>query len=469
MIKFAVNRRGCGTFAYLLSFTLLLGLASCSNDTLLGFSAQPEQDKLVAFYDTIPVYSETVQVDSIYSRSALSYLGKFTDPFFGTSTCDFLAQLYCPYGLNFPDDVQRIDSAFLYMKYDKWFGDSTTLMHVNVYELGKPLSWEQPYYTNMNPSSYLVGKKLLGSTTFTTGDMYSTAAMRKSDTYSTYIKVPIDVSLGNRFLNDLRDPIKSAFFASPKAFRNYFNGIYVTCDFGNGSIAYIDHSELELCYGTTKESSTMQGLRDSFVVEAKYFPVNKEVKQVNRFVHTDLTRSFNPMNPTDSLNYIFTPAGLYTRVTVPESIFKNLSGKTINSLKLKLNATQLSTWKYGMTPPPSLLLIRESDAKDFFTKFDTEDKLYSFLADYDSDNKCYTFNLSYYAQKMVRELADSTSTSFEPFTKMLLIPVSAVENEDKAVVRLDQLLTPSAVKIKGWNHPVSSMKLEVVYSKGKHN
>ncbi len=468
MIRFAVKRKGMGAFAYLMSFSLIVALASCSGDDELSFPFQPEQDKIVAYYDTISVFSETVVVDSIYSRSSISYLGKFSDPFFGTTICDFMAQLYCPYGTTFPDDVQRIDSAFLYMKYDGWFGDSATLLHTKVYELGMPLSWEQPYYTNLNPAQYLVGAKVLGSTSFTTGDMYTPAADRKYTTYSTYIKVPIDVSLGNRFLNDSRNPAKSAFFTDPKAFRDYFNGIYVTCDFGNGSIAYIDHSELELCYGTTKVSNT-SGLKDSFVVEAKYFPVNKEVKLVNRFEHPDLRRSFNPTDPADSLNYIYTPAGLYTRITVPDSIFRNLGGNTINALKLKLNATQLSSWEYGMNPPTSLLLIRESDAQTFFRKNVTEDKLYSFLAEYNSSTKSYSFNLSYYAQKMVRELNDSTSTTFEPFTKMLLIPVIPIKNKDGATIRLNQQLTPAAVKIKAWNHPTMNMKLEVVYSKGKQN
>ncbi len=477
MTRFVVERCGISGLTPVFRFhvrtfivlvALAAGISSCSNDELLGLSVQPGQDRIEAFYDTVSVFSETKRIDSIYSRSAISYLGEFTDPFFGTSTCDFMAQLFCPYNLSFPDDVQRIDSAFLYMTYDSWFGDSTTLMHVNVYELGRPLSWEQAYFTNQDPSAYLTGSTLLGSASFTTGDMYSTAAERREDTYSTYIKVPINLALANRFLNDSRDPLKSSFFKSPRAFRNYFNGIYVSCDFGNGSIAYINHSELELCYGTTLESK-LTGLKDSFVVQAKYFPVNKEVKLVNRFEHKDLTRSFNPFNPSDSLNYIYTPAGLYTRVKVPESLFRNLNGKTVNALTLRLNATQLDTWKFGMSPPTSLLLIRESDAMDFFKRYETEDKLYSFLAEYDSDQKCYTFNLSYYAQKMVRELADSTSTTFEPFTDMLLIPVTEVINGDDATVRLDQSLTPSAVKIKGWNHPSSSMKLEVVYSKGKHN
>lgn len=462
-------RKTVRTLAYLMSFSLIVSLASCSGDDALTFPFQPDQDRISVDYAIYPVVSETVVVDSVYSRNTLAYLGKFTDPFFGTTVCDFLAQLYCPYNLSFPDDVMRIDSAFLYMKYESWYGDSTALMHVKVYELGKPLESQKDYYTNLNVAEYLAGGRLIGSTSFTTGDMYTPAAERNYATYSTYIKVPIDVSLGNRFLNDTRDPVKKAAFSTPKAFREYFNGIYVTCDFGNGTIANIDHSELELCYGTTKESNTMEGLRDSFVVEARYFPVNSEVRQVNRFEHPDLRRSFDPTDPADSLNYIYTPAGLYTRITIPDSLFRNLSGHTINTLRLKLDATQLSSWKYGMKPPYTLLLVRESDAKTFFKNNSLDDRMYSFLADYSSGSRGYTFNLSYYAQKMVRELSDSTSTSFEPYTNMVLIPVKAVRNTDGATVRYEQLMTPAVVKIKGSNHPTSNMKLEVVYSKGKHN
>lgn len=452
-----------------LAFTLLTALTGCTDEGALGHSLQPGQDGISVDYDTVSVFSETVVVDSMLSRSSAAYLGEFTDPFFGTTSCDFLAQLYCPYNQAFPDDVVQIDSAFLYLYYDSWFGDSTTMMHVSVYELDQPLQRNVPYYTNIDVKPYIQQARTLGKISFTAGDMYSTDSMKLLDSYQTVVKVPIDVNLGNRFLRDSRDPVKAAFFKTPEAFTQYFNGLYVDCDFGNGSITYVNHTELELCYGTTLESSTMEGLRDSFVLGASYFPITKEVRQVNRFSHPDLRHYVNPFNPADSLNYVFSPAGLYTRITLPNQLFTELNGNAINAMTLNISATQLDEATYGMAPPSTMLLIRESDATDFFTRFEVSDNTYSFLADYDKSDECYDFNLSYYAQKMVRAMADSTSTTFEPYTSMLLIPVTVVTSNDGDEVRIEPLLTPSAVKIKGWNHPTASMKLELVYTKGKVN
>ncbi|MDP4276925.1 MAG: DUF4270 domain-containing protein [Bacteroidota bacterium] len=444
-------------------------LFSCSDDNLIGESLQPGQDKISLFYDTVHVQSKTVKVDSILYRSSTAYLGEFTDPHFGTSKCDFMAQLYCPYNFTFPDDVKHIDSAYLYLYYTKWFGDSTALMHVKVYELNNPLTVGQSYYTNLNTASYCDKTKLLGQVAFTTGDMYSSDSVRALSTYYTVVKVPLKLSLGNRFLSDyLTNPSD---FATPGNFRNFFNGIYVSCDFGNGAIAYVTHSELELSYGTTLYSSTMSGLRDSFVIKSSYFPVTKEVKQVNRFSHPDLSKYLNPDDAADSLNYIYSPAGLFTRVTIPSSVFTTLSGKSVNSMKLRVNAAQLDNSTYGMAPPTKMLLIRESDALTFFSRFEMNDDENSFLATYDDDNECYDFDLSKYGQKMVRNL-DKTASSdetFTPFTTMLMIPVTVITSDDGDQVRIEQLLSPSAVKVRAWNHPDQPMKLELVYSKGKLN
>lgn len=452
---------------YLCGLLLFTALYSCDENNTIGGSIQPDQDRISIFYDTVHVISQTVIIDSMLYRSSSAYLGEFTDPFFGTTKPDFLAQLYCPRLFAFPDDVKRIDSAYLYIYYGDWFGDSTTMMHINVYELNKPLQIGQSYYTNINPSQYCDKSGLLGQIAFTAGDMYATDSIKALSTYQTLIKVPISLSLGNRFLRDSRT--NPSYFASPDKFTQYFNGLYITSDYGNGSILYISHSEIEFCYGTYLYSNTSGGLRDSFVIGASYFPVTKEVKQINRFEHPDLSYYLNPADVSDSLNYVFSPAGMYTRVTIPDRVFSKLSGASVNSMRLKVLATQFDKSEYGMSPPDNMLLIRESEARSFFSRFEMNDELNSFLAEYDSDNECYEFNLSYYAQKMVRELDDPDSTSFSTFNSMLMIPVTIVESADGDQVRLEQLLTPSAVKVRGAKHPSMPMKLELIYSKGKIN
>ncbi len=440
---------------------------SCEDGNIIGGSIQPDQDKISVYYDTVHVVSSTVLVDSMLYRSSSAYLGEFTDKYFGTTKPDFLAQLYCPYRFSFPDDVKRIDSSYLYINYEDWFGDSTALMHMNVYEMNKPMVPDKAYYTNINPVYYCDKSKFLGSASFTAGDMYSSDSVKNLDNYETVIKVPITTELGNRFLRDYRkNPEK---FASPTAFADYFNGLYVTTNYGNGSILNIKHCELELCYGTYLYSKNSGGLRDSFVIGASYFTVNKEVRQVNRFEHNDLTSYINPNDKSDSLNYVFSPGGLYTKVSIPSKVIDKLAGSSVNSMRLKINATQLDESKYGMTPPTKMLLIRESDSRNFFSRFEMNDGLYSFLAEYDTDDKTYTFDLSYYAQKMVRKHDDPESTTFVPFYDMLMIPVTVVESADGTEIRLEQSLTPCAVKVRGAKHQTSPMKLEMVYSKGKIN
>jgi len=452
----------CGLFA-------IAALFSCTDGNTIGSSIQPSEDKIAVSYDTVHVKTETVFVDSVYLRNSVATLGEFTDPVFGTTKSDYMAQLYCARNFSFPDDVRQIDSAFIYFYYNNWFGDSTAIHHLNVYELTSPLNSKTTYYSNTDPNKYCDRTRLLAQASFTTGDLYTSDSVKALSNYSPSIRIPIDPALGQRFLNDSRT--NPEYFSTPDNFLNYFKGIYVTTDYGNGSILYITHSEVELCYDTKLYSKTT-GYRDSLVIGGSYFPITKEVKQINRTEHPDL-RNYISTSTSDSLNYIFAPGGLFTKVTIPERIFtKNtgvLSGKSISSLRLKVLATQLdaSNSTYAMKPPEALLLIDKSKAKTFFSEFDLNDGVYSFLAIYNSTDKNYVFNLSNYAQKMISEMDNAGSTTFKPFSEMLLIPVSIVKNSDGNQVRINHVMTPSAVKIRGGNHPNKPMKLEVVYTKSK--
>jgi len=444
-------------------------LFSCVDNNTIGSSMQPGQDVVNISFDTVRVQTETVLQDSVYLRNSLAVLGEFTDPTYGTVKSDFMAQLYCPYNFKFPDDVTTIDSAYMYLYYDSWFGDSTTVHHMNVWYLDKsPLDASFSYGSTTNPNEFTSKSKLLASGTFTTGDFMTTDSAKALSTYSAAIRLPLNMDLCKQFLADNKSNPSS--FAKPSVFNKYFNGIYVTTDYGNGSLLYVTHSEIEMLYNTFLYSNASnKELRDSLVIGGSYFPVNKEVRQINRAEHPDLRSYLNPV-ATDSLNYVYAPGGMFTKVTLPTSLFKKgsgmLSGKTVNGMKLYVNATQVdNTWDYAMAPPTSMLLIDASKVNSFFNGFELNDGLYSFVADYNSDSLNYVFDLSYYAQKMIRANDDSTSTVFKPFTEMLLIPVTTVQNSDKDKVRQEHVITPAAVKILGGNHPRKPMQLRVIYSK----
>jgi hypothetical protein len=450
-------------------FLVSAALFSCVDSNTIGSSMQPDQDKISVYPTIIPVQTETILQDSVYLRNTLAVLGEFTDPTYGTVKSDFMAQLYCPFNFKFPDDVTRIDSAYMYLYYDSWFGDSTAVHHMNVWYLDKsPLDASFPYGSTTDVSKYTSKSKLLASGTFTTGDFISTDSVKALSTYTPALRLPLDTAWCKHvFLAENNSHPEK--FAKPSAFNNYFNGIYVTTDYGNGSLLYVTHSELEMMYETKLYSnSSNKELRDSIVIGGSYFPVNKEVRQINRAEHPDLRSYINP-TVSDSLNYVYAPGGMFTKVTLPGTIFQKgtglLSSKTVNSMKLYVNATQVDdSSDFALAPPSSMLLIDASKVNAFFSGFELNDGLYSFVADYNSDSLNYVFDLSYYAQKMIRENDDSTSTEFNPFTEMLLIPVTTVQNGDSEDVRLEHVISPAAVKIQGGNHPTRPMQLKVIYS-----
>jgi hypothetical protein len=451
------------------SVVIALTATSCTEDNIIGSSIQPDKDILDIRYATVPVVSETVFQDSVYLRNSIAVLGKFTDPTYGTVKSDYLSQLYCPYDFEFPNDVSKIDSCYLHVYYDSWFGDSAAVMHLNVWELDKNRPDNTSLsYSSTNADDYCSKTKLLGQLSFAAADFATSDSLKELSDYVRILRVPIDSMLAKKFLNDNRS--HPEYFATPEAFKNYFKGIYITTDYGNGSMIYITHSELELCFDTYMYSNTSgKTLRDSLIVGGAYFPVTKEIRQINRVEHKDLKR-YVQVSPDDTINYVYAPGGMFTRVTLPDSIFEpgtgRLSNSTINSFKLYVKATQLDDdWEYAMGRPESLMLIDESQSKSFFEGFNVNDGKYSFLGTYDSQTESYVFNLSYYAQKMIRVRNGETVTDFTPFTSMLLVPVAAIQNSSSETIRLEHVITPAAVKIRSSNNLESPMQLRIVYSK----
>lgn len=439
----------------LILITVCLTLVACTEGDSLGNNLQPGKDKLTTDTATFALTSKSIITDSILQRNPRAILGEYTDPDFGTTKADFMAQLYCPPKFSFPEVTDNeIDSVFLYLFYDEWYGNKNALFETSVYLLDKSLSLDQPYYTNINVDEYCSRKEKLGSATFTP----ITAKNDWTEAAAYCVRIPLDTDFAQQMLLDYK--ADSTLFDGPRNFTEYFPGLYVTLSYGNGCMVYVTDAQLELCYNV-KFKDKNEVLRDT--VAANYFPMTKEVKQVNRYEHPDLSAYLADIE-SDSLNFIYAPAGLFTEVEFPlNDICQRLSEKNINYARVKVSATAFNDDAWALTPPQKLLLLKEQDIHTFFGEYNKADEINSFLAEYDDDEACYVFNVSDYVQKSVRHAdgdLDSTQV-FEPFNKMLILPVEEVVNSDKVSLYLLQDTRPSAMKLR------SEMKLELVYS-SKH-
>ncbi len=435
-------------------------LQACTYGSLIGNSEQPEKDKLSTAMATFDVQSATVLTDSIRQRSNRAVVGEYTDPYFGTTQAGFMCQLYCPPAFKFPTITDnKIDSVFLYLFYDEWFGDDDALLEASVYKLDRKLDLDATYYTNIDVDSYCSRSERLGAATFTP----QSAENSWTDGTDYCVRVALSTAFAEQLLQDyLADSTR---FDGPRNFADCFEGLYITSTYGNGGLVYITDAQLEICY-RIKHLGSDGVLRDT--TSASYFPMSKEVKQINSYSHPDLTSYLADID-NDTLNFIYAPAGLYTQVSLPlNEICSQLSEKNINYARLKVAATALADEDWALSPTEKLLLLNENYLHSFFDGYSTADDLYSFVAEYDDDEACYIFDVSKYVQKSIRSADGELDSSqvFVPFDKMVIVPVEEVQNTDKVSLYLLQDVRPSALKLRSGNilNGDRRMMLELVYS-----
>ena len=489
----------------ILSFAALLSLAGCKDDGQVGSIIQPEEDLLHAYSGMVNLPSASILVDSTLSKSDAMYLGEYTDPVFGTTKVEFMSQIDSRIdGLVFPntavvsymsttsgilDSLLQtldskfgkitkiesptnvvVDSAFFEMKYgDSFFGDSMALQAVSVYALNEDLSKSQLYYTDTKVSDYCKKDTLLGSLSY---------QIQKSRT----IRVPLPLDYVNRLVS-VYDSISNV--KTQAQFDKMFKGVYVAHSFNGGGIITIPVAGFHIFYRydallqttyegrdtvvNTAKLKDVNGNRISILVTDLFLSANKSVARVNVVEHDGLTDIYQSL-PND-FTYIFAPAGIYSKVTIPlntikDSLLENVSDISkvmFNSARLKIWAKNLE-WKTDLkkTPYNYLLLVPRDSVVPFFAKNKTPDGITSFIAAYDTSSCAYAFDVTKAmqmefkgAQKLEgdmvvipvnRTVADMTYTSYvytysQVFTTSATRFLSSESEEESKRPRIDFVYT----------------------------
>ena len=144
----------------------------------------------------------------------------------------------------------------LVLTYTSYFGYSLAPQHVNVYQLNQKLDKQAAYYTNIDPSDYYSTSDLIGDRAYTAVNLAHSDSLRNTDTYLPSVVVTLPTSLGQDIYNKSREAEANNQDFAP-IFMDMFKGIYVTNDYGDGTILYIDQIELNIvikCY--IRDSST---------------------------------------------------------------------------------------------------------------------------------------------------------------------------------------------------------------------
>ena len=326
-------------------------------------------------------------------------------------------------------------------------------------------NFSQLYPTNIDPSTYTDQSVKLSERIFSAKD----AVKLRADT--TAIVFQLNSSFVKRFFN-------SSFYASTDTFLTHFKGMYITANYGSGTLLNISQVNLRYYYHYTYITQNVHGGDSTVTVNNNlFFPANSEVRQVNRFLHLDRATI---VKPADSVTYVASPANLDTRVIIPlnkinkrmNDSIRNKKNLTVNSALLKVEATDITTDTVHAPTTKYMLLIKESAINRFFNNKELPSDTCAVLASHTVSlvvnsttvyQDYYTFSV---AKLIANELQIAKQNKTTPVDQLnlRLIPVQVTLNSSGTITAVKQDNLMSAVSIRSGKNPYSPLRLNLVYS-----
>ena len=487
-----------------LKFLAAVGLAatlySCDDTTTGVGEFVADADEITASAQTFEATTKTLKYtdlnpDGVFSRTSSAYLGKFTDPDFGTYTTDFITQINCTEGFEFPDRLVSIDTTTLELSYASFFGDSLAPMKVRVDVLKEAIDDTGEnlglYYTSYNPEDFYNATGLpLAEQEYAVRDNSWTDAeidsIKSANGYYPPLVINLDKkatwNIGNEQKNGTFSEYlltkykedKNNFKDAYSFIHNVLPGFYVHNTGGEGSILYIGDIWLRMKVSYYITGSEGQ---DSLVQTSIPFAATNEV-----FMSTRLNNSEDALKKLageKEHTYLKTPAGLCTEVKLPlQEMYDALGTDTLNSVsmsftKYKNVSDNSEKSPYKMGTPQNLLLIRKNEVKDFFEQRKTYDSKTTFLGTYSSTTNSYSFSQ---VNRLISQIFSDMRTKEEPaqgwdeYNTMVLIPVKTETDSQGNTIGLSHDLEVNSAKlIGGEGEEGKKIKMEVIYTKPKFN
>ena len=487
-----------------LKFLAAVGLAatlySCDDTTTGVGEFVADADEITASAQTFEATTKTLKYtdlnpDGVFSRTSSAYLGKFTDPDFGTYTTDFITQINCTEGFEFPERLKDIESTTLELSYASFFGDSLAPMKVRVDVLKEAIDDTGEnlglYYTSYEPEKFYNknGNPLAEQEYAVRDNSWSDAeidSIKSANGYYPPLVINLDKkntwNIGeeqhtgtfSQYLKAKYDENKNNFKDAYSFIHNVLPGFYVHNTSGEGSILYIGDIWLRMKVSYYITGSEGQ---DSLVYTSIPFAATNEV-----FMSTRLNNSEDALDKLaeeKTHTYLKTPAGLCTEVKLPlQEMYDALGTDTLNSVsmsftKYKNVSDNSENSPYKMGTPQNLLLIRKNEVKDFFEQRKNYDSKTTFLGTYSSTTNSYSFSQ---VNRLISQIFSDMRTKEEPtegwdeYNTMVLIPVKTETDSQGNTIGLSHDLEVNSAKlIGGEGEEGKKIKMEVIYTKPKFN
>lgn len=379
-------------------------LVSCTDTGQTGLVVQPDDDKVAVFVDTFGVASRDYYARAISAQcdtSAMT-LGEFYSERYGSTKADLLIQFAPPVEYEFPPDSLNPtpDSLVLFMYYNTWFGSSNAPLEISIYEINQQaIDYNTTYYSDLNVADFTDQSVLMGRRVITSIDQTLPDSVLYADTYSPVFRYKFSDEQLQRFFS-----LPHEAYQSLEAFTDAFKGLYITTKYGASTMVYFNQIHMRLFYHYSVHRDGTEATVNTSII----FPSNREVRQLNRFEHSELPSA---ALAADTMVRVKAPAGIFPHVDIPvgniRTHINNRVGDAlynVNSAVLVAEVVDAEAEKYPLSPPSALVLVRESHVDELIGGR-YEPQVYDSVASvalYDSVAKSYTFDLAYMMTYEVR-------------------------------------------------------------------
>ena len=494
-----------------------MAFISCDEEaTTIGDSLTSENDKLIVTTHTFNVLTQSIAVDSVFSRERQGYFGNVKDPETNTYVkSEFTTQFNMME--NVVEDMPKLeditsldengnvvaDSCFIKILFDvpSSYGDTLTSMKLRISELDKPINNEQMHYTNFDPKEkgYIRDGGLQIDRMFSLRDLTLSDSIRNltetnlhrnatttgSNGYYDELNVLMNKTYTDKngvTYNNYGTYILRSFYEHPEYFKNSYNFINHVCPGfhfetvdGTGVMARI--LEMDLCIFYKFK------INDNVFTDYLRTTSTEEVVQTTKV--TNDKEAINQLVEDVTCTYLKTPAGIFTEVTLPVDDIST-SHPTDSLLTAQVvfqrQNNQVDASKLAFEVPQKLMLIEKDSLDSFFKGKNLFNNLYAYQVSLDKN--AYTFpNISNLITRMHQAKekglkSDPNWTVNHPnWNKALLVPVEVIsiksssstiygtQTYENPIATENKMGLTSTRLVKGTaDHPI---KLEVIYAKFK--
>lgn len=390
--------------------SLFFAVSSCEDEaTFLGKDVLPGNDFVSIFStDTLSVNSYTQYDDSIASsNTSSSYLGQVYDPYFGTTTCEFVTQLRLQE--RWTGSSFTIDSVKLGLTLTDVKGNTDQVHYLEIAEIADQIYSDSTYYSNKKVR--LTGYKVSG--------IHLPAL--QADTINNIV-LDIPVEFGYYVMRDT-----SMLFHSNTVsdFRSYFKGLkftlksledpaFLTLSLAPPSAAYtpVNYFVIYL-HNADNEANEFLLILDARTNNARF---NLYTHDFNSAEPGKKIRHIND-GKKDSLSYLQGLNGVYTKLKIPGlADIKNTPGLS----KISINKARIicPVWYDGTTYKPSTYPSK------LYMRYSTTSGIRYLMPDYyisttffdgviDTVKNTYSFNIASYLQSYLEDSEGKLLPEFE--------------------------------------------------------